>query len=368
MKKVAIITLNNYLNYGNRLQNYALQNFLKNLNTNIYLETVWYEKLKLKLAEKLTRYVNIRDFIFNKNGFREFINSGKYIYEIIREYNFKKFNDKYINSVFDYKIKDDLNDRYDYFIVGSDQIWNPNYSDLKNEFLQFADRNKRVAYAASFGVSEIPDDKVEIVKKGLEGIDCISVREQVGAKIVKDLTGRDVPVLVDPTLLLTVEEWEKVMERPVWYRDEKYILVYFLSKLPDKIKKDIQNLAEKYKLKIVDLMDKENIDYYCSPPSEFLYLIKNCSLIYTDSFHGTVFSILNKIPFVTCSREGGINMDSRIDTLLSMFNLQSRKISKENNYEIANPMEIEYPDVEAILNRERQRSKEFLCKALKIKE
>ena len=95
------------------------------------------------------------------------------------------------------------------------------------------------------------------------------MREQAGAKIVKDLTGKDVPVLVDPTLLLTAEEWERVMERPAWYRDEKYILVYFLSKLPDKIKKDIQNLAEKYKLKIVDLMDKENIDYYCSPQVNF---------------------------------------------------------------------------------------------------
>lgn len=206
------------------------------------------------------------------------------------------------------------------------------------------------------------------MKKGLEGIDYISVREQDGSKIVKDLTGRDVPVLVDPTLLLTSEEWEKVMERPVWYKDEKYILVYFLSEMLDKIKKDINELAKLYNLQIIDLTNNANIDHYCSPPSEFLYLIKNCFLMYTDSFHGTVFSILNKRPFVTCSREGGMNMDSRIDTLLSMFNLQSRKISKENNYEIANPMEIEYPDVEAILNRERQRSKEFLCKALNIKE
>lgn len=341
---------------------------MKNLDSNIYSETIWYEKLSLKLDEKLTRYVNIRNYVFNKHGFRKFINSGRYMFDVIREYNFKKFNDRYINSAFDYKIKKDLNNRYDYFIAGSDQIWNPYWLKNSTEFLQFADRNKRIAYAASFGVSEIKPDKVEMVRRGLNGIDYISVREQAGAKIVKDLTGKDVPVLVDPTLLLTAEEWERVMERPSWYRDEKYILVYFLSKLPDKIKKDIQNLAEKYKLKIVDLMDKENIDYYCFPPSEFLYLIKNCSLMYTDSFHGTVFSILNKRPFVTFSREGGMNMDSRIDTLLSMFNLQNRKISKENNYEIANPMEIEYPDIEAILNRERQRSKEFLCKALNIKE
>lgn len=90
--------------------------------------------------------------------------------------------------------------------------------------------------------------------------------------------------------------------------------------------------------------------------------------MYTDSFHGTVFSILNRKPFVSCSREGGMNMDSRIDTLLAMFGLESRKISKENNYEIDNPMEIEYPNVEAVLERERQRSKEFLCRALNMKE
>ena len=225
--KIAIITLNGYFNYGNRLQNYALQRFLKILSKESFSETVWYERLNLKIGEKIVNYVNIRDYILNKHNFRQFINSGRYMFDIIREYNFKKFSDKYINSVFDFEIKNDLNERYDYFIAGSDQIWNPHWLKDETEFLQFADRNKRVAYAASFGVSEIKPDKVEQVKKGLEGINYISVREQAGAKIVKDLTGKDVPVLVDPTLLLTAEEWEKVMERPVWYCDEKYILVYF---------------------------------------------------------------------------------------------------------------------------------------------
>lgn len=368
MGKVAIITLNDYFNYGNRLQNMALQYFLDTKIKKVRSYSIWHNTKLLKYKEKHLTLKNFRRYIFNRNDFRNYIDHGVLFKEIIREYNIKKFSDKYINSVFDYELKSNLNDKYDYFIAGSDQIWHPGWINENLAFLQFADRNKRVAYAASFGVSEIKPDKIEEVKKGLKGIDFISVREQAGAKIVKDLTGKDVPVLVDPTLLLTAEEWEKVMERPVWYRDEKYILVYFLSKLPDKIRKDIKDLAEKYKLKVIDLMDRENIDYYCSPPSEFLYLIKSCSLMYTDSFHGTVFSILNKRPFVTCSREGGMNMDSRIDTLLSMFNLESRKISKENNYEIANPMEMEYPDVKAILDRERQRSKEFLCKALHIKE
>lgn len=103
------------------------------------------------------------------------------------------------------------------------------------------------------------------------------------------------------------------------------------------------------------------------PPSEFLYLIKNCSLMYTDSFHGTLFSILNKKTFVTCSRENvSMSIDSRIDTLLSMFSLKNRKISKNNNYEIVNPMEIEFPDVEKILDRERERANKFLCKGMNI--
>ena len=368
VKKIGIITLNSYFNYGNRLQNYALQKYLENLLGNVIVESIWYLKYDFRIRKNNINLQNIRRYIFNRHGFRDFVNSEQYYYDIIREYNIKKFSNKYINTVFENNIKIDLNNWYDYFIAGSDQIWNSYFVNLKNEFLQFADRNKRIAYAASFGVSEIKPDKVEIVRKGLEGIDYISVREQAGTKIVKDLTGKDVPVLVDPTLLLTVEEWEKVIERPVWYRDEKYILVYFLRTMPNKIKNDIKNLAEKYKLKIIDLMNKENVDYYCSSPSEFLYLIKNSSLMYTDSFHGTVFSILNKKPIVSCCLDDRIDVSSRIDTLLSMFHLENRKISKENNYEIANPMEMEYPDVEAILDRERQRSKEFLCKALNIKE
>ena len=346
MQKIGIITLNDYFNYGNRLQNTALVYFLNNLDKGNCIDSIWHNTNDLKISKKYISFTNIRRYILNRRDFRQYIDRGILFKDIIREYK-----------------------EYDYFIVGSDQVWKPN--GLKNDlfFLQFADRNKRIAYAASFGVSEIKPDKIELVRRGLEGIDYISVREKAGAKIVKDLTGKDVPVLVDPTLLLTAEEWEKVMERPVWYRDEKYILVYFLSKLPDKIRNDIKELAEKYQLEVIDLMDRENIYYYCSSPSEFLYLIKNCFLMYTDSFHGTVFSILNKRPFVTCSRENTtFNMDSRIDTLFSMFGLESRKISKENNYEIANPMEMEYPDVKAILDRERQRSKEFLCKALNIKE
>lgn len=367
--KIGIITLNGYRNYGNKLQNFALQKFLESLSCNINAETIWYTKDNYILNTKMLNTKNIRRFIFNRHEYRKYINNNIYLHDVIREYNIKKFSDKYIKTVYDYEVKKDLNERYDYFIAGSDQIWNYWYRNLDVEFLQFADKNKRISYAASFGVSEVISKYKKTIADGLKNMNFISVRENVGAKIIKDLTGKDVPVLIDPTLLISKNEWEKIKERPVWYKDEKYILTFFLGNMPEKVREYLINLSNKYKFKIVNLMDKENIDYYCSHPSEFLYLIDNATLIFTDSFHATVFSILMKKPFVVSAKDAsGMNMDSRIDTLLSMFKLESRKISKDNNYEITDPMEIEYPDVEAILDRERQRSKEFLCKALHIKE
>lgn len=366
--KIGIITLNGNRNYGNKLQNYALQKFLKGLSDKIDVDTIWYTKDNYILNKKIMTLRNLRRFIFNRHNYRRYFLKNIYVNDVVREYNIKKFNDKFISTIYDYEIKPDLNERYDYFIAGSDQIWNFNYLNLDNEFLQFADKNKRIAYAASFGLNKVTDKYKNIVKEGVNNIKFVSVREYAGAKIIKELTGRDVPVVIDPTLLLPKSDWVKLMEKPVWLKDEKYLLMFFLDEAPAPVKKLIVNIAEKYKLKIINLTDKENVDYYSSPPSEFLYLINNAEIVITDSFHASVFSILTKRPFISCTKGGkGMNMDSRIDTLLSMFHLENRKISKDNNYEIKNPMEIEFPDVEKILDRERQRSKEFLCKALNIK-
>ena len=193
----------------------------------------------------------------------------------------------------------------------------------------------------------------------------ISVREHAGAEIVKKLTGREVPVLLDPTLTLTKNQWNKIVSRPAWYKDEKYFLVFFLSMLPELVRNEIEHIAKENNLKIVDLMDEANIDYYTSTPEELLNLIKNAEVVYTDSFHCTVFSILFNTAFVNCSRENmGMNMDSRMDTLLGLFNLQHRKTDKRKNYIVENPLELKYPDVEAILEPEREKSRKFLLNAL----
>lgn len=312
--------------------------------------------------------IDWRKIFFNRNNYRDFIDNNYLIHKILKEYNIKKFCDEYIYISFEYEIPKDLDKKYDYFIVGSDQIWSPNFVDYKNEFLQFAEKDKRIAYAASFGVCELEPKIEKIIKSGLKEMKYISVREDEGAIIVKRMIGENVNVVLDPTMLLPIDVWNSIAKKPVWYDGSKFVLCFFLSYLPDKLKSNINEFAIKNNLKIIDLMDITNVNYYCSTPQEFLYLIKHATAIYTDSFHGTVFSILWEKTFITCLKEYTDNdVNSRIFTLLKKFKLENRIVSKDNNYEIANPMEIEFPDVEAILERERQRSKEFLCKALNIK-
>lgn len=365
--RIGILTINGHYNYGNRLQNFALQTLLQDLVPNICIETVWHTQNNYALHRKLPIFElkNIRRYLFNRHGYRDEFNSNLWMHDYIREYNIKKFSDRYLNIKYDYCVKKDLNDRYDYFIVGSDQVWNPQWLNSNDVFLEFASPNKRIAYAASVGVSEIPKGKEAFFKKGFDGMAHISVREHAGAEIINELTGKQVPVVLDPTLTLTGEQWAEIIQRPAWYKDEKYIMVFFLSKLPDLVRTEIERIAKENDLEIIDLMDKSKIDYYTSSPEEFLYLIKNASLVYTDSFHCTVFSILYKTAFVNCSRENmGMNMDSRMDTLLGMFGFENRKAEKSKGYTIHNPLDMNWKDVEKVLEPERLKARKYLLNAL----
>ena len=363
--KVAIITLSGHSNYGNRLQNYALQKFLSNYVD--VVDTIWYEDNKFLPEKPLWNWKILIKCIINRNNIR---NNMKHSYgkDCIREYNIKKFSDKYINIKYDYKIKSYLNREYDYFIVGSDQVWNPQYKQYYSEkFLKFADKEKRLSYAASFGVKEINDNKVKnIFKNSLREMKYISVREVDGAKLIKNLIGVNVEVLVDPTILISKEEWKDIEICPEWYKGKKYILTYFLGK-PSSI---IMNLAKKKNWEIFNLMDKNNFNLYTSRVEEFIYLVEHAELVATDSFHACVFSILMNTPFLVVNRQqkGVADMTSRIDTLMDLFGYQDRYIvnskCKLSDEEILN---MDFSKVKAIQEREKKRSKDFLEKALNLK-
>lgn len=367
--RIGIITINDCDNYGNRLQNYALQRFLQQKFGEI--NTVWWSANSyLPITGSPYAFKNIIKYILNWKNQRGDV-SKHYVKKGIREYNIKKFTDGHISIKYDYAIKDTLNSQYDYFIVGSDQVWNPffwgnidNYS--KAYFLQFADNDKRIAYSASFGISELSRKHKKLFKKGLDGISHISVREEVGARIVKELTGRDVPVLVDPTLLLSQKEWQQISFAPEWYDGEKYILTYFLGKVP----MVLQKLANEYGYKIYNLMDKEDLNLYTSRVEEFLWLIEHAQLVCTDSFHACVFSIIFNIPFLVVNREqvGMVDMTSRLDTLMKLFGYQDRFVDF-NTFDIdfSKVMIMDFSKVVDVQDRERERSLSFFKQAMSIR-
>ena len=344
MKKVGIMTIYDENNYGNRLQNYAVQTTLRKRGFDV--ETIRY----------------------NMEYTLSVVKPGK------RLDCFRKFNemisfapDNLIMNQ-DSVIEEDLDKRYDYVVVGSDQIWNYEYKALFSDkvYASFVDKEKRISLSASIGVNCLPTipERYEAAKKYMKEMKGISVREFAGKDLVKQISGRDdAEVLVDSTMLLTKEEWEVVSKKPDNHdENEKYILKYFLGEFEND---KLMGFAQKHNCKIIDICDP-NSEYYNIGPSEFLYLEKNAFLICTDSFHSSVFAILYNRPFIIFDREDKEEkMNSRLDTLINKFKLKNRKFEGSITEENLNH---DYSEAYKILEEERKKSEAFLKKALEIKE
>ena len=294
MKKIAIITsTNGGLNFGNSLQNYALTMTLKNLDNDVYTIADLYKTFHKPfswitwiLENKIKTYIAI---LLNYNRQADFLNQS-----IKAQKAFLEFDEEYLQLDFNFCRKSQIIenvDKYDMYIAGSDQIWKT-YSDNGIKLLTFAPKEKSISYAASFGKDNInTNEKIKYIK-ALENIKYISVREEAGAKIIKNLIGIKVPVHVDPTLLLNKDEWVKIMKKPYYNKiNEKYLLTYFLGYKNKCLKNTINRFAKEYNLKIINLVDRDEPEWLNLGPCEFLYMIYNSSLFFTDSFHGTVFSI-----------------------------------------------------------------------------
>ena len=347
-KEIGIVTIIDNNNYGNRLQNYALSYFCE-------------KKYEIKTITLLNKhYLNDRKFLCIRI-IKNFIKKENTI-DLARKEAFDKFNENIHFSKKTINCFSNLN-KYDYLIVGSDQVWNPYIRRLRDvDVLKGTLKHKRISYAASFGVSDIKKDASRKIKKEIKRFKAISVREDIGKKIIENITNRnDIEVLIDPTMLLTAEEWDKVSKKPKMLKTDKYILNYFLGEMSEERKNEIDRIANENGCEVINILDK-NSPYYQTGPSEFLYLEKNAFLICTDSFHSSVFAILYNRPFIVFDREDKEQkMNSRIETLINKFNLKNRtyegKITKEN-------LEHNYTEAYKILEREREKSKKFLEKAL----
>ena len=352
MKKIGVITINDFNNYGNRLQCYAVQRSLEKrgyLVENIYNEN-YGEGLLRRLGGALLRGIgtlgNRKRIAARKKNFLAF------------HANIRFSDERIINRRYDKR----LNEKYDYFVTGSDQVWNPCDSGRSEiDFLSFASEEKRISFAASIGVSELPPAAKDLFARYLKPYKSLSVREESAKAIVEALTGRtDVAVLADPTLLLTAEEWEEVSEKPELPLPKRYILSYFLS--GSKAQKEIvSRIAEAQGCEIADIYDPSSVYYTCGP-QHFLYLVKNAALICTDSFHASVFSFLYNRPFLVFDRvHTKMNMNTRLHTFLSEFGLQS--CAYREGQDIADGFARDYAYGYAQLAKKREEAEEFLARA-----
>ena len=371
--KIANLTLDGYFNYGNVLQRYAVCNLLMGLGAEV--ASLWFSPQAGFLPYLQSHYPWMKDswdwkiwvkLGINWKGATHKMFSGENAWEAARNAVIKSFVDRYIPMRYDVDFTR-VADEYDYFVTGSDQVWNPYFADLEKLFIKFAPGGKRISYAASISCPEIPQDKLQMFIDGVRGMKAISVREQAGAELIEKLTGRKVEVVADPTMLVAAEKWREIARKPSWLKgDEEILTTYFLGKRPDEV---INRLAMEHGLKVVNILDEHVFEHYAVAPEEWLWLIDNASLMYTDSFHGTVFSILFRRPFVVAERigDGCVNkMTSRIDTLLGKFGLEARRGTKENGYMIANPMSMQYGNVEMVLAKDRQRAEAYLRRALDL--
>ena len=354
MKKVGIITLYGNSNYGNKLQNYALQEVIKKLGFEV--ETIAYKfegntilnRIKTKIIKFIKNLCNLKNCktIINRNkNFTEFNKMITYTKEL-----------KY-NKIDNY----DLN--YDFIVVGSDQIWGPMAVNIpKIAFAEFSEKEKNISYAASFGVNEIKLEDKALYNKGLKNFKFISVREDRGKDIIRELLNIETKVLIDPTMLLTSKEWKDIVKNPTVGIKEDYILICFLGEMSKEQRIQIENYAKKKKCRIIELNNVNKKEFYEAGPKQFLYYVANANIIFTDSFHVTVFSIIFQKEFWVFYRKGNVNMNSRIETLLNKFNLKDR--ITENN--INKEKKIDYTNINNIIKKERQKSYDFLNKALKL--
>ena len=370
-KNIALLTC--FLdNCGACLQAYALQETIKSLGYNVeiikYTEPYGYYKATARNRSSLMDiYRCIRFKKFRDNYF-----SGMY-----RQTAFNKFRKKHLRfSKEEYSSSDSLvplPQKYDAFVCGSDQIWNPLFYDKCNPayYLSFVDETTRkVAYAPSIGLFDIPEKYRADFVRYIERIDFLSLREKHGCELVEKYTGRTADHVLDPTMLICADEWKKLIKSK--RAAAPYVFCYlfgthdYYTEVIERISRQLNCEVKIFPVHERDLNPKFT-QVRNTGPIEFLSLVNNARFVITDSFHATVFSLLFKKPFYTLLRDSDFetaSMNSRVYSLLESVDLLDRLLTKEEALNIQISMVNGFDQVEAKLNMLRSKSKQYLKDAL----
>lgn len=370
-KKVGVTTIHRLLNYGSVLQTYALQNRIAQLGYDCeVIDYVYPNKYHLELDSVNKGNASVFRSVLSKMA-RYLTSHNKKVKA------FAAFRSEHIkHSAVEYRTLESLHNSppgYDVFVTGSDQVWNPAYMHGDMTFLlDFAQNNaKRIAYAASFGNSDFDQRYAELYKKHLLAFSDISVREWSGIDIVADLTGASARRVLDPTLLLTAEDWVRLAVKP--RHKNKYILCYLLEysfnpqPYADNLAKQLQELTGYdvvfLKPPIRKLFDPKVRCAFAAGPREFLGWFAEAEFILTTSFHGTAFSVNFNKPFLSIVNDGATR-DCRQYSLLEQLGLLNQIIPKNSPLPDLDGLQLNYGVVNRKLECARRESLAFLSNAL----
>lgn len=391
VKKTAIVSCYFQHNYGSMLQALATQMALDKLgyeNETIDISgfngEIKKAKIKYFIKSSLTSDILLSKMGMVKNVIKKKLSRDDYgKNSAIRSKKFDNFYKKHFRLSSTCSSKAELRNKceneYSAVVVGSDQLWLPANIAADYYTLSFVPESvNSIAYATSFGQAELPYDSAKKARFFLKRIKHIGVREESGQKLIKKLVNRDVPIVCDPTLLFTGEEWMAIQqEKPII--NEPYILCYFLGNNPPH-RDFAKRLKEKTGCKIVTLIhldefvknDEKYADYtpYDIDPADFLNLIRNASYVCTDSFHCSVFSMLYRKTFFTFrryTRKTKSSTNSRLDTLFKLAGVDGRVLVGNEDIQKCLELNINYEHVHRNLESIREESYKYLITALENK-
>lgn len=380
--KIAIISefSKKTVNYGNNLQTYALNRYLHMKYPSIEVDTLWFQSPSKKhitsslgfLYRKIIsciRNITYSEHVLKKDDINlQLVQSRLKAFE-----NFQRKIPLCENGMTWEKL---INSNYDIYIVGSDVVWaQDHYYVDKIKFLNFTTNKKfkRVAYAASFGRNWVPKENIHYIKNCLKDFNMISLREDSAVQMLKSYGISNAVHVLDPTLLISMEEWAKLEVEPIEVETEPFVFVYLLG--TDKKQRDsITAWCKHNNLRIITIPYANGLENDCDSsfgdlrlnscsPEEWIWLIHHADYVITDSFHGIVFSTVFEKHFFAVTRDYTVDINIRLTDFLETIH-QKDKMILNCKFKFADEYKWDYELIKRILSEKKRISEEFLEKAI----
>lgn len=371
MKKIGIVTFNDAYNFGAFLQEYALQTVLCSSGfdvevinySNAYFEQQYlFSNNILKRTGAKNKAKILFNILFRQNTYRMRVERNKKFIQTIKD-------EIKLSDPFEYNLKNNINSSYDFFVAGSDQVWNVRVTNYDYfYFLDFVeDPSKKKSYAASFGRSFFDRDDLRKIEDHLKDFKDILVREESGKKMLENM-GIKAEVVLDPTLLLSKEQWLLFAKKSKSSLPHKYIVIYIVAEQTYLLDVALK-YAKENNCEIIFFSDKNrDIIYKCQNikatvnigPYDFVKYIAYADKVFSTSFHGMVLSINLNVEFYYELCRAKVNNNARLESIANKLELKKRQIVSDNL-----PVgEIDWKRSNYLLDIERKRSQKLLIESL----